>query len=308
MAREVRRFSVTIPANTPKSAGFTRDLSFPARVVRKLEVLVPPGPRGEVGFAIGAAGQAIIPFNAGAFIVTNDELVPWELTDYHDSGSWTFFGYNTGRYPHTLEVRFEVDLATSASAIAQPIDPAQLVPTGAVAVAAQAGPEAPGTPGNGGTVLPGPAPPPALEGPPSPPTGGLGAAPPALAEAPALGGSIARLYTLLLSRPPDPAGAAGWLALSVGNGGPLNWPQLVIRFAATPEALADARAAPTAFVAALYTLLLGRAGAAAELGYWTGRLRSPQSPGGDLDGGQVAAAIALGPEAQAYGAGLPVGP
>jgi hypothetical protein len=110
MAQEVRRFAVTIPASTAKSANFTADLSFPNRIVRELELRIPPGPRGEVGFAIGAAGQAVIPYQAGQFIVTDDEEIRWPLDGYWDSGSWTMFAYNTGRFPHTLEVRFLVDV------------------------------------------------------------------------------------------------------------------------------------------------------------------------------------------------------
>jgi hypothetical protein len=116
MAQEQRRFSITIPANTPRSAGFTADLSFPARIVRKITIRVPPGPRGEVGFAIGAAGQAVLPYNVGAYIVTDDEVIPWELDGFWDSGSWTLFAYNTGVFAHTLEVRFEVDVPQEVAA------------------------------------------------------------------------------------------------------------------------------------------------------------------------------------------------
>jgi hypothetical protein len=110
MAQEFRRFAVTIPAGTAKSAHASYDLSFGARIVRKIEIRVPPGPRGEVGFAIGAAGQAVLPVQAGQYIVTDDEVIPWELDGFWDSGSWTMFAYNTGVFDHTLEVRFEVDV------------------------------------------------------------------------------------------------------------------------------------------------------------------------------------------------------
>lgn len=125
MAEEIRRFGVTIPAGTAKSAGFTADLSFPARIVTEIEIRIPPGPRGEVGFAIGAAGTPVIPVQPGAYIVGNDEPISWPLEGFWDSGSWTFYGYNTGRYPHTLEVRFLVDLPQekAASEAAQNIAP-----------------------------------------------------------------------------------------------------------------------------------------------------------------------------------------
>ena len=110
MAREVRRFPVTIPAGTAKASPQTTNLSFPFRVVRELEVRIPPGPRGEVGFAIGGSGQPVIPVEAGAYLVTDDEIIRWPLDGFWDSGSWQMRAYNTGRFDHTLEVRFLVDL------------------------------------------------------------------------------------------------------------------------------------------------------------------------------------------------------
>lgn len=128
MAREIRRFSVSIPANTPKSANFTADLSFPSRIVREIDINVPPGPRGEMGFALGAAGTIVIPYNAGQFIVTDNEVIHWPLEGFWDSGSWTLFAYNTGTFAHQLEIRFLVDVvgAESAGVSALPVN--DLVP------------------------------------------------------------------------------------------------------------------------------------------------------------------------------------
>lgn len=134
MAAEVRRFLVTIPASTPKSANFTADLSFPARVVTEIEIRVPPGPRGEVGFAIGAAGVAVIPIERGAYIVTDDEQIRWPLEGLWDSGSFTFFGYNTGRFPHGIEVRFLVDVIQRSVTDSQPQTTAALSSTGATVI------------------------------------------------------------------------------------------------------------------------------------------------------------------------------
>ncbi len=128
MAREVRRFSVLVPAGTPQSANFTADLSFPSRVVREIHVRVPPGPRGEVGFAFGAAGVMVIPVNPGAFIVTDDEEIRWPLEGLWDSGSWTMFAYNTGVFDHRLEVRFLVDLVAPAGGRSGLISLASLLP------------------------------------------------------------------------------------------------------------------------------------------------------------------------------------
>lgn len=144
MAQEIRRFSVTIPAGTLQSANFKADLSFPSRLVRELEVRIPPGPRGELAFAIGAAGRAVLPTQTGQFIVTDDEVIHWPLEDMHDSGSWTLFGFNTGQFDHTIEVRFLLDLPQRAPAASAPL-------------------------GLAGAGLPGEVPQPALGPPPLPP-------------------------------------------------------------------------------------------------------------------------------------------
>ena len=105
MATEVHEFPVTIPAGTPRSAPLTFSLAMPPRRVERIVVEVPPGPRGEVGWAIGAAGTAILPAEAGAFIVTDSRTVEWPLEDQIDSGAWQLFAYNTGAFNHALYVR-----------------------------------------------------------------------------------------------------------------------------------------------------------------------------------------------------------
>lgn len=110
MAVEVRTFDVTIPAGTLPSAPAVTQMRFPVRVVDEVEVLVPPGPRGEVGFRIGSSGTQLIPFQPGNWLVTDNETLHIPLEDQHDSGSWEFTGYNTGLFAHTIEVRFLVSL------------------------------------------------------------------------------------------------------------------------------------------------------------------------------------------------------
>ncbi len=72
MAKEIRSFSPTVPAGTPKTNLFTQALAFPPRGVTEIDIRVPPGPRGQVGFAIGASGQPVLPYAAGQFIVADD--------------------------------------------------------------------------------------------------------------------------------------------------------------------------------------------------------------------------------------------
>lgn len=110
MAREIRSFEVKVPAGTAQNAGWHQALTMPVRNVDLVEVRVPPGPNGNVGFALGSAGQPILPYNPGEWVVTNDEVVSWPLEGQFDSGAWEIFAYNTGQYDHTLYVRFLLSL------------------------------------------------------------------------------------------------------------------------------------------------------------------------------------------------------
>lgn len=115
MAVEIRDFTVTIPAGTAKSAGFSSSLAIPARVVTQINIRVPPGPRGEVGFSIASGGINIIPVTSGDFIVTDNEDLIYPLTDTITSGAWQLLGYNTGTYDHTLRVYLFCDLVPDAA-------------------------------------------------------------------------------------------------------------------------------------------------------------------------------------------------
>lgn len=121
MAVTVYRKTVTIPANTPQSANFVQDISFPASKVERIVIRVPPGPRGEVGIALGSGGLRAIPDREGGFIVADNEVIDWPLEDLWDTGSWQVFGYNTGFYAHTLEIRFLTAPAQQETFIAAPL-------------------------------------------------------------------------------------------------------------------------------------------------------------------------------------------
>jgi hypothetical protein len=116
MAREVHSFEVTIPAGTAKASPQVTDLAMPPRVVVEVEVVVPPGPRGKVGFQLGAAGVQMLPYQPGTFFVADHESIRWPLEGQISSGAWQLIAYNTGFFAHTLEVRFLVDLPATAEA------------------------------------------------------------------------------------------------------------------------------------------------------------------------------------------------
>lgn len=111
MAVEHRQFTVTVPAGTTKASPQNTLLTIPTRQVEEIEVRIPPGPQGEVGFQILCIGQVIIPFEASEWVVTDDEILPYVLDDFPTSGAWSVNLYNTGNYAHTLQFRFALDVA-----------------------------------------------------------------------------------------------------------------------------------------------------------------------------------------------------
>lgn len=163
MATEIRDFTVTVPAGTAVSAGFTADLSFPARIVTQINVRVPPGPRGEVGFAVGTGGLNVVPYGNGTYIVTDNEDLEYQLTDTIESGAWELLAYNTGSYDHTLRIYFYCDVVSpAAGGGSAPIDGGTLTGTAGGTGTTGTG----GGDGGGGVVI---APPPPVITPPTPP-------------------------------------------------------------------------------------------------------------------------------------------
>jgi hypothetical protein len=127
VAIEIHEFQVLVPAGTAKAAPQITPIAIPPRVVGIIEVRIPPGPGGEVGFALGFANVQLFPRQSGIYVVTDNETVSWNITDAPDSGAWQLIAYNTGTYDHTLQVRFLVALTAGFSTHGSPpIPPGQL--------------------------------------------------------------------------------------------------------------------------------------------------------------------------------------
>lgn len=141
MAQEIREFAVTVPAGTPLATPAVTSIAFPERQVRAISYRVPPGPSGLMGWRLTSAGAAVIPIQPNTYIVTDNQADKWQLEGYLDSGNWAVTAYNTGIYPHTVYLTFELDLIGTDAA---PTPPPADVGTGVI--------------GTGGTVTPPPAP------------------------------------------------------------------------------------------------------------------------------------------------------
>lgn len=115
MAREIYAFDITIPASTAKSLPYTADITMPVRQVDTIEIVVPPGPSGLMGFAVAMNGVNVLPKVAGTFIVTDNETISWPVDGLPTSGDWSIIGYNTDDFDHTIYLRWLVDLITGST-------------------------------------------------------------------------------------------------------------------------------------------------------------------------------------------------
>jgi hypothetical protein len=116
VAVEHYQYPATIPAATAKATPVTVKFAVPVRVVDALEVEVPDGTRGLVGFYLAFSGQQVIPYTVGQWIVWNDKERTFPLEAFPVTGAWSLVGYNTGVNAHTITVRFHVSLIPHVAA------------------------------------------------------------------------------------------------------------------------------------------------------------------------------------------------
>jgi len=109
MADRTEWFEITVPAGTPIAAPLTFPCVFQEADVVEIDVKVPPGPSGQLGFFIGAGGSQYVPRTRGSYVIPDDDYFTWPLQNAINSGSWSVTAYNTGNYQHTIQVFFHVN-------------------------------------------------------------------------------------------------------------------------------------------------------------------------------------------------------
>lgn len=102
MAQRIETPVVTVAAGTLSTAPVDTNLTWLQGIVERIEVIVPPGPSGLVGFAIGHSRQPIIPFSSGQWIIADDEHFDWPIENYPTGAKWFVRAYNTDIYAHSL--------------------------------------------------------------------------------------------------------------------------------------------------------------------------------------------------------------
>jgi len=110
MAREVKRFAITVPAGTSQAAPITQPTTFEPRIVRRIEWVFPPGCNGLVGILFSMNQIPVIPLPSGTFIIESAVTGGYDVTGQPDSGAWQVTAFNTGANPHTIQVSYHADL------------------------------------------------------------------------------------------------------------------------------------------------------------------------------------------------------
>ena len=120
MALEVRQATITVPAGTAKASPHIATISLDNRDIAMIDLEVPPGPSGLMGFYLGNNGVQWVPRDEGEWIVWDDYTASWPLTDQPDASGWEITGYNEDDYnDHAVIIRFHVNLPVQA----QPAEP-----------------------------------------------------------------------------------------------------------------------------------------------------------------------------------------
>lgn len=118
---ELYQFAVTIPAGNGSAATTTTNMTMPVRIITQIDITLPPGLNGTVGFQIAAANQPFFPRAVGAFYVASGRTITPPIAAALESGAWQLIGYNTGKYPHTIYVDFHCALVGQADQISAPV-------------------------------------------------------------------------------------------------------------------------------------------------------------------------------------------
>ena len=105
-------WTVTIPAGTSDSAPYTQRLDLIAGIVTKIEIRFLAGCHGLVKIRFSKAGTPIVPSNANAYIIGDDEVVQIDTLIPFISGTMnlTLEGSSPDTtYEHKITIRITID-------------------------------------------------------------------------------------------------------------------------------------------------------------------------------------------------------
>lgn len=113
MASRLETQNVTCAASVTAANPTEIPLTWPGGIVRRITIVIPDGHSGLTGIALGYGHEAIMPNSPGAFISSNDEVIPYDIIDMVPGVQWQVFMCNSDLQAHSWQVRFELDELTS---------------------------------------------------------------------------------------------------------------------------------------------------------------------------------------------------
>lgn len=107
---------LVVPLNTPIASAISQTLDLGFVVIDWVEVRIPSGHLGFTGFALDNADVRLVPWdNRNEWLIGDDDLLKYDI-GAQASATMTMRGYNTGAFPHTFYLRFQVSDIAPASA------------------------------------------------------------------------------------------------------------------------------------------------------------------------------------------------
>lgn len=116
MAEYAIRATATIDGGTTIDDPETVAITLDNWIVVQVDLEVPPGPAGLMGFYLSNNGNPWIPYVAGEYFIWDDHQQSFPVTDYPTGSGWEVTGYNTGSYSHDVFVTFHVNAITAPDA------------------------------------------------------------------------------------------------------------------------------------------------------------------------------------------------
>lgn len=122
MSYQVRQFTAEIPAGTPKAAPVQINLNTGWWEIDSIDLEVPPGPSGLMGFQLWTGNGQWMPYEVGEYFVWDDRDKSWIMTDQPIGQQWSVVGYNTDPVnPHAVVVRFHISPVPTPTPTPPPI-------------------------------------------------------------------------------------------------------------------------------------------------------------------------------------------
>jgi hypothetical protein len=109
VAERVLQHVTTIPAGTPDTAPWVEALGFHDWDVERIDLIVPPGPAGTMGFYLANNGVPWVPRALNEWLVFDDRELIVVPTGYPTGTGWQIVGYNDGKYDHDVIALFHVN-------------------------------------------------------------------------------------------------------------------------------------------------------------------------------------------------------